>query len=142
MSIQSSVRTGEQQQIAIGGGDTVAAIRSSSPRVASRQRTHILIGPGGRLKPWGRLGGLARELEAIAMESRGSRGFGKYTSITDMDGGGVDHVTRVPSAGNVHLESSSLGGNPSVDDLGAAVGTTVRSYRSVNGRRTQPARGQ
>jgi hypothetical protein len=44
------------------------------PWVAGRQCHHIVIGPGRRLKPWGRLGGHAHTLQSITMESDDEHG--------------------------------------------------------------------
>jgi hypothetical protein len=81
-----SARDKGEEQIAIGGGDVVAAFRDVHPRIASCHRTFFVIGSGRHLKPWGRFGGLAHVLESNVMESDGARGFGKDAPMTS--GGG------------------------------------------------------
>jgi hypothetical protein len=82
MSIQSSVGTMEEQQIAIGSGDVVAAFRDVRPRIIGHHHTRFVIRPGRHLKPWGRFGGLAHELESIATESNNDRGSCKDAPVT------------------------------------------------------------
>jgi hypothetical protein len=152
MSVQFGVRTGEQQQITIGGGATVVASRGSGPRVASRRRTRILIRSRHRLKSWGRSSTGAIDLGATGtstsaggkradkkvqtlltevlrrcdsiLEALSGTGGGEGCVILGVDGG----INTVGAGGDTALGSVSTGGNgASRATFDACAGVVVES---------------